>query len=120
MKIPTECQKLASAASRLFAAIGVEMTTDYYGDNEEGVVYFLGSQWSRLMMRGDIVGGKLEKFEFTIHDGETPQSVFWVKPNCPGETMDGLFANLWQELRFPPNEALTALVGVQRELAKLL
>jgi len=120
MKIPAAYHQLASAATKLFAVIGAKMSAEYWGDNEEGEIYLLGSQWSRLMMRGDIVGGKLEKFEFTIHDGENPQSVFWVKPNSPEATTDALFADLWQELHLPPTEALAAFVGVQRELCKLL
>ena len=119
MHVPTGYRKLASAASEFFAAIGGHFCAEYWGDNEEGEIYFLGSQSSRLMMRGKVVGGKLEQFEFTIHDGEIPLSVFWVRANCPRDTMEKLFADLWQGLGLPPTKA-PAFVGVQRELAKLL
>ena len=122
MEIPTGCQELASAATKFFAVIGAKMSADYYGDEQEGKLYLLAPQWSRLMMRGDLVDGKLSKFEFTIHDhdGEPLQGEYWVKPNSPEELVDALFAKVWEELRLPPTEALTAFVGIQRELRKLL
>lgn len=120
MEIPTGCQELASAATKFFAVIGAKMSADYYGDEQEGKLYLLAPQWSRLMMRGDLVDGKLSKFEFTIHEGYTLKGAYWVKPNCPEAIVDALFADVWEELGLPSTEALTAFVRVQRELGKLL
>ena len=122
MEIPAGCQELVSAATRLFGVIGAKMSADYYGDRQGGKLYLLAPQWSRLMMRGDIVDGKLSKFEFIIHDhdGEHLQGEYLVKPNPPEELLEALFAKVWEELRLPPTEALTAFVGVKEELRKLL
>lgn len=120
MNIPAAYHQLASAAANLFEVLGAKMSADYYGDEQEGEIYLLAPQWERLLMRGDVVGGKLSKFEFTIHEGYTLKGAYWVKPNCPEAIVDALFADVWEELGLPSTEALTAFVRVQRELGKLL